>query len=189
MPDDSVLALGNSLPVRHVDAFVRRGCGRIRVVCQRGASGIDGVVSGAAGAASATGKPAVLVVGDLSALHDLGGFAAAASVPTPFVVVVLNNDGGRIFEQLPIANRDIDEEHGRFWTTPHGFGFRSAAELFRVRYEAPTSMAMVRATVGDALSRPGCTVVEIVVPPHGSREQYARLGVRVDEELGKLSPQ
>src|SRR5262249_45097996 len=107
LPDGSALALGNSLPVRHADAFVACGGPQICVFGQRGASGIDGVISAAAGSAAASKRPTALVVGDLSAWHDLGGFGVAASSDVPLAIVVLNNDGGRIFEQLPLANADI----------------------------------------------------------------------------------
>lgn len=185
LPAGSVLVLGNSLPVRHVDAFVRGGPRRLDVVCQRGASGIDGVVSTAAGAAGAAARPTVLVVGDLSALHDLGGFHVAASTEAPLVVVVLNNDGGRIFEQLPIADLEIGERM-RFWTTPHGLHFRGVAELFGFRYEAPDSTFALAKSVASAAAQAGCTLVEVVVPPHGARQMSELLETRLEDALRPL---
>lgn len=186
LPDGAVLALGNSLPVRHVDSFVRRGKRGLSVLCQRGASGIDGVVSAAAGAATATGRPTALLVGDVSALHDLGGFAAASSVGVPLVVVVLNNDGGRIFEQLPLSRSNIGEERLKFWTTPHGGHFDGLANLFRLRYEKPASIDLLQQAVTRAVVEPVCTVLEVEVPPHGVREQAAEIAARLGGELAAL---
>jgi 2-succinyl-5-enolpyruvyl-6-hydroxy-3-cyclohexene-1-carboxylate synthase len=186
LPEGAVLALGNSLPVRHVDAFVRQGKRGLSVLSQRGASGIDGVVSAAAGAATATGRPTALLIGDVSALHDLGGFAVASSVGVPLVVVVLNNDGGRIFEQLPLSSSDISEERLRFWTTPHGGHFGGLADLFRLRYEKPASIDLLRQAVTRAVLEPRCTVLELQVPPHGVRDLAAEIAAQLDRELALL---
>ena len=95
LPEDSGLFLGNSLPVRLVDTF---SSGRLKhVYTNRGASGIDGLTATAAGCATASGKPLVFVVGDLSFLHDLNSLALARKVKTPFVIILLNNDGGGMF--------------------------------------------------------------------------------------------
>jgi 2-succinyl-5-enolpyruvyl-6-hydroxy-3-cyclohexene-1-carboxylate synthase len=184
LPSGGLLAVGNSLPVRHVDAFCpAQPASRVRVWSQRGVSGIDGVVAGAAGAARAARTPTVLVVGDVSALHDAGGFAAAAAVDDiPLAVVVLDNDGGRIFEQLPIASAGVEEAGMRFWTTPHGSRFDGLAHLFGVDYTRAATLEALRAALAEALARPKCTLIHVPVPPHGARDQYAR----VTAELGAL---
>jgi 2-succinyl-5-enolpyruvyl-6-hydroxy-3-cyclohexene-1-carboxylate synthase len=184
LPDGALFGVGNSLPVRHADAFCRARPGaRVAVWSQRGVSGIDGVVSGFAGAADAAGKPAVLVVGDVSALHDMGGFAAAKSVAVPLVVVVLNNEGGRIFEQLPLAAAGLDEAAERFWTTPHAARFEALAGVFGIDYVRARSADALVAALSAGLSRAGCTLVEAIVPPHGAREMYARLSAGTEAAL------
>lgn len=184
LPRDSVLALGNSLPVRHADVFgsVRHDTG-ISVWSQRGTAGIDGVVAGAAGAADASGRPTVLLVGDVSALHDVGGFAVAAAARTPLVIVVLNNDGGRIFEQLPVLAAGLDESQLRFWTTPHGRSFEPVAKLYGVGYERPTTARALRSAIGKGLQKPGASLVEVVCPPHGAEQEYAALRTTLDRTL------
>jgi 2-succinyl-5-enolpyruvyl-6-hydroxy-3-cyclohexene-1-carboxylate synthase len=184
LPRGSLLGLGNSLPVRHADVFCRSRAGAdVAVWSQRGVSGIDGVVSGAAGAADASGRPTVLVVGDVSAIHDMGGFAVAKGVRTPFVVVVLNNGGGRIFEQLPLAAAGLSSTSESFWTTPHGVRFEALAAVFDVSFASVANEGALRAALVAGLSRSGCTLVEAVVPPHGAREQYVRLGTAVEAAL------
>ncbi|HVW26599.1 MAG TPA: 2-succinyl-5-enolpyruvyl-6-hydroxy-3-cyclohexene-1-carboxylic-acid synthase [Polyangiaceae bacterium] len=191
LPEGALLGLGNSLPVRHADVFCRARAGAdIAVWSQRGVSGIDGVVSGAAGAADASGRPTVLVVGDVSAIHDMGGLAVAKLVHTPFIVVVLNNAGGRIFEQLPLAAAGLDATSESFWTTPHHANFEALAGVFDVPYSKARTATELSAALRDGLSRAGCTFVEAVVPPHGAREQYARVGAAVEAALsGSGEPQ
>ena len=187
LPPGALLGVGNSLPVRHADVFSRsRPSADIAVWSQRGVSGIDGVVSGAAGAADASGRPTVLVVGDVSALHDMGGFAVARDVGAPFVVVVLNNGGGRIFEQLPLAAAGLDAAAERYWTTPHQARFDALASTFGIPHAKAGSVATLVAALHDGLRRPGCTLLEATVPDHGAREQYARLLAATDAALVAL---
>lgn len=122
-----LLAVGNSLPIRLLDRYVTEI--DAPVLSQRGASGIDGLVAGAAGAAIASGRPTTLLLGDVSFLHDLDGLLAAREAP--LTIVVLHNDGGRLFEQLPIAAHAGQLRH---FTTPHGLDLRPAAELARLSY-------------------------------------------------------
>ncbi len=77
LPEPCQLVLGNSLPIREVDAYVPSSARALSVLSQRGANGIDGLISGAAGAASLREEPTVLLLGDVSFMHDLGGLAVA----------------------------------------------------------------------------------------------------------------
>src|SRR5262249_45182513 len=130
-PRGALLAVGNSLPVREVDWYVPGWVVDVRVFAQRGASGIDGWVAGAAGAAQAAQRPVVVLLGDVSLAHDVGGLAAAQGLQTPLVLMVVDNGGGRIFDQLPIADepqlRDTLERH--FIMAP-GIDFAHAAAAF-----------------------------------------------------------
>jgi 2-succinyl-5-enolpyruvyl-6-hydroxy-3-cyclohexene-1-carboxylate synthase len=158
VPRGGLLMLGNSLPLRTVDQYCRSALAECGVLSQRGANGIDGLVAGAAGAAS-TGRPVTLLVGDVSLLHDLGGLALAARAP--LTVVAVHNGGGRIFEQLPA----LPAEALAHFTTPHGLGFAHAAALFGLRYARVES----RGELARALAAGGA-LVEAVVPPHGAAE-------------------
>jgi 2-succinyl-5-enolpyruvyl-6-hydroxy-3-cyclohexene-1-carboxylate synthase len=186
LPPEGLLALGNSLPVRQVDAWCPPGRGPARVLSQRGLSGIDGLVSGAAGACSRSGRPTVLLVGDVSFLHDLSGLAAARDVEAPFAVVVVNNEGGRLFEELPIAGRPDLADALPHFTTPHAASLQHAAALFGGHFAAPTTLSGLRSAVETALSTAGCTVVEARVPASGAVEQNERVRRAVNEGLEAL---
>lgn len=184
LPSGSTLALGNSLPVRHADTFApARPGAAIRVWSQRGASGIDGVIAGAAGAAVAGAREAVLLVGDVTALHDVGGFAVAARSTVPLVIVVIHNDGGRIFEQLPLAGAGLGGAELELWTTPHGRSFEHVARFFDLRYERPRLPGELSRAVERGLAGSGCTLVEVVCEPEGIGREYGALVSRISDAL------
>lgn len=170
LPHGSVLAVGNSLPPRLLDRYAPSVDRSVRVCCQRGASGIEGALAGALGAASQTEEAVTLLVGDISFLHDVGSLWAAlperAHAPPrarPVVIVVLNNAGGRIFEQLPIAAKpDVALE---LWTTPHQIRLRGVAEAYGTGYAAVSQREQLVAALASAYTASGVTVIEVIVEP------------------------
>lgn len=171
----AVLAVGNSLPIRHLDAWVRGDGAFVPVAAQRGASGIDGLVSGAAGLARAQTRPVALLVGDVSFLHDVGGLAAARHARAPLVVVVLHNGGGRIFEQLPLGAREDLRGAMPHFVTPHGAHLVHAAHLYGHQHVRVENVDALRGALRQALEGTGCTVVEAMVPPHGAMTERERV--------------
>jgi 2-succinyl-5-enolpyruvyl-6-hydroxy-3-cyclohexene-1-carboxylate synthase len=174
IPRGGLLVVGNSLPVREVDAFVRASGRGIGVVCQRGANGIDGVISGAAGTAHASRKPTLLLVGDVSFVHDLGGLVAARRAETPLVIAVLDNGGGRIFEHLPAARLFRERPEIRdLWLTPPEIAFDHAVGAFGLPYSSARGLAELETALRDAFAREGASVVHVSLPPDSSREAFA----------------
>jgi 2-succinyl-5-enolpyruvyl-6-hydroxy-3-cyclohexene-1-carboxylate synthase len=158
-PRRSLVLTSNGLAIRDLDRFAPQGVCEVRVLCQRGASGIDGMVSGAAGASAASGAPLTALIGDVAFLHDLGGLMIARRARTPLVLVVLNDDGGRIFEQLPLARESRADLS--FWITPHGLEMRGACEMFGVDYARVESADDVPGAIRAAHARAWCTVIEV----------------------------
>ncbi|MEL7060103.1 MAG: 2-succinyl-5-enolpyruvyl-6-hydroxy-3-cyclohexene-1-carboxylic-acid synthase [Acidobacteriota bacterium] len=176
LPAGGLLQIGNSLPIRHLDAWTNGEDLQADVLAQRGASGIDGAISGAAGAAQAARRPLLAVLGDLSAWHDLAGLSLAHGLAQPFVVLVLQNDGGRIFEQLPIAKRRGDLEA---WTTPTGRDFASAAASQGAGHVAvhtfPELDRALDAAFAVATEPTRPLLIEAIVPPHDAAEAIDEL--------------
>lgn len=171
LPPDSVLMLGNSLPIREVDALCPAGRAPIAVLSQRGASGIDGLIAGAAGSATVLDRPLVLLLGDISALHDLSALPLLLRARGPVVVVVLQNHGGRIFEQLPLARTPsaaTDPALLAHFTTPHGLHLLPAAQLYGLAYAAVTDEPALRQALHQALAPapagPRAMLIEAMVP-------------------------
>ncbi len=176
LPAGALLVLGNSLPIRDVDLAAPPGGRPLGVLCQRGANGIDGLVSGAAGAAAASGRPTLLLLGDVSLLHDLGGLLAASRVPGPLVIVVLDNGGGRIFTQLPVARvPDLRADELAQFTTPHGASLQAAAAVFGLPFAAVEDAPALREQIGVALARRGATLIAARTAPESHGRQVAAI--------------
>jgi len=163
LPDGATLWVGNSMPVRDLDAALRPGPGPLRVLASRGANGIDGNVSSALGAAAASGAPTLLVCGDLTFLHDLGGLLSATRFALPAVVLVLDNDGGGIFSMLPVAARSDPGDFERYFRTPHGLDLARAGDLFGLEVERVADADDLRRAVAEGLAcgRPRLVVARV----------------------------
>jgi 2-succinyl-5-enolpyruvyl-6-hydroxy-3-cyclohexene-1-carboxylate synthase len=140
------------MPVRDVETFQPVRDDPPRVLAHRGANGIDGTVAGAFGAAAASDGPVVLHIGDVALTHDLGALLSAPRLKIGITIVLVDNDGGGIFDFLPVATQtDAYEEHV---ATPTGLDFARAAALFDLEYVAPATLpelrtALERATGGE----------------------------------------
>jgi 2-succinyl-5-enolpyruvyl-6-hydroxy-3-cyclohexene-1-carboxylate synthase len=132
--DGELVYTASSMPIRDQEAFLPQGDADVLFLCNRGANGIDGLVSSGIGAAHASGRPTVIVTGDLGLLHDLGGLAALRDVTTPVRIVVINNDGGGIFHFLPQEDVLESEEFEALLGTPRGVDVKRAAELFGLQH-------------------------------------------------------
>jgi 2-succinyl-5-enolpyruvyl-6-hydroxy-3-cyclohexene-1-carboxylate synthase len=146
---DSVFA-ASSMPVRDMEAFMRPGPEGVRVASNRGANGIDGLVSTSAGLSTGTGARTWAVLGDLALFHDLGGLAALRHAPE-LRLIVIDNSGGGIFHFLPQAEAMDEPEFEALLGTPSGLDPESAAELFRLSVATPETPAeLEQALVGEA---------------------------------------
>lgn len=140
LEDGDSLFTASSLPVRHLDQFGQPQAKNLRLFANRGASGIDGTIASACGAAAAGGlnRHLVLVIGDLAFLHDLNSLLYLHHDPQNMSIVLINNDGGGIFQHLPIADAakrsGFEELFEQLFTVPHGLRFEHAAQLFHLDY-------------------------------------------------------
>jgi 2-succinyl-5-enolpyruvyl-6-hydroxy-3-cyclohexene-1-carboxylate synthase len=103
LPDEAIVWVSSSMPIRDVEACFPQSGKRLRFLANRGANGIDGVVSSAMGAAIATRLPTWVLIGELALQHDAGGLLAARRAGVPLEIVCVNNGGGGIFDFLPVA--------------------------------------------------------------------------------------
>jgi 2-succinyl-5-enolpyruvyl-6-hydroxy-3-cyclohexene-1-carboxylate synthase len=174
LPENALLWCGNSLSVRDID-LVMPPRADIRVLASRGASGIDGTASTAAGAALAhaaahPGAQSFALIGDLAFLHDAAGLAIGPGEPRPdLCLVVVNNDGGGIFETLEQAA--FPEVFERMFGTPHGASLERLAAAFGVPY----TLVARPAELGKAVSGSGLRVVEARTDRAANAELRARM--------------
>jgi 2-succinyl-5-enolpyruvyl-6-hydroxy-3-cyclohexene-1-carboxylate synthase len=148
LPEEALVWVSSSMPIRDVEAYFPQSPKRLRFLANRGANGIDGVVSSALGAARGSGLPTWLLTGELALLHDVGGLLAARRAGVDLRIVCLNNGGGAIFDFLPVsehAERRLYEEH---IATPAGVDLAQLAPgLTEVRTDRSRNVALHRAVV------------------------------------------
>jgi 2-succinyl-5-enolpyruvyl-6-hydroxy-3-cyclohexene-1-carboxylate synthase len=163
LPDGATLFVSNSMAVRDLDAFLPVSTRRIRVLANRGANGIDGIVSSALGAASAASGPLFLLSGDLAFLHDAGGLFAAHQYGIRATLVVVNDDGGGIFSLLPIAAHGDEVEFDRLFTVPHGIDIAAVARGYGLRHQRVTTAPDLSKALEHSQASPGTQVIEVAV--------------------------
>ncbi|PSW03920.1 2-succinyl-5-enolpyruvyl-6-hydroxy-3-cyclohexene-1-carboxylic-acid synthase [Photobacterium lipolyticum] len=169
LPDTTELFLGNSLIVRLLDM-----CGKLpqtATFANRGASGIDGLIATAAGVYKARQAPLLCLLGDTSLLYDLNSLALLREVSHPVVVLVTNNDGGGIFDLLPVPEQQRED----LYRMPHGLEFSHAAAMFGFNYHCPDSLEQAEQMCRQALSHSGTTLIEVKTPSGQAGRRLKRL--------------
>jgi len=182
-PDPATVFLSNSMPVRDAERFARPRSAGVTALANRGASGIDGVVSTALGAGSATDDPLVLVLGDLAYYHDLNGLLALGRCGVDATVVLVNNDGGGIFHLLPIE--DFDPPFTEQFRTPHGLDFAATEDLYDLDFERVSPDAF-RDRYRDSVASAGTDVLEVTFDAGDSHDRREELTARLDARLREL---
>src|SRR5215211_5253238 len=148
LPDEAVVWVSSSMPIRDVEAYFPQSPKRLRFLANRGANGIDGVVSSALGAALGSGRPTWLLTGELALLHDVGGLLAARRAGVDLRIVCLNNGGGAIFDFLPVAEHADPALYEEHIATPADVDLsRLAPGLTEVRTDRTQNVVLHREVV------------------------------------------
>jgi len=169
--EGSLLFSANSMAIRYLDTFYLKREKAFRIMCNRGLNGIDGTLSSALGAAQHF-ETSTLLTGDLAFLHDVNALHLGREVDTNLTVVVLNNNGGGIFEMLP--QRPGEPYFERLFLTPHDTDFASIAAGFGVPHAAVGDPDTFAEAYSEAQSRSGVEVIEIRTALSDIKERYAR---------------
>jgi 2-succinyl-5-enolpyruvyl-6-hydroxy-3-cyclohexene-1-carboxylate synthase len=146
--DGDRVLIASSMPIRDAEAFLAGGDAAVTVHANRGANGIDGMLSTAAGIAAGADAPTWVVLGDLALAHDLGGLATVAESEQPLRVVVVDNGGGGIFDFLPQAGQVEPDRFSALFTTPSRLDVASAAAAYDIPHEPVSDAAGLRALAG-----------------------------------------
>ncbi len=181
IPEGSLLFMGNSSPIRHLDQYGRFQAKPLTAIANRGASGIDGNLATALGLYAASSQPLVAVVGDITFFHDMNSLLlvknliqrykdtkkqkkhSAASAPLRLekniTIVLLHNDGGSIFNRLPIAQ--IEPPFTDLFLTPHGLDFKPICRMFGLAYSRADSRDAFRTAFTASVQDPTPRVIAV----------------------------
>jgi 2-succinyl-5-enolpyruvyl-6-hydroxy-3-cyclohexene-1-carboxylate synthase len=169
LPHGATLLVGSSMPVRDVDAFAAPRDG-LRLLGNRGASGVDGLVATALGAAAASGVPTAALLGDLAFLHDASSVLGAARRSPGAVLVVCDNDGGGIFSFLPQARLPAPYFESLF-ATPHGLDLAGLATAAGIPVQRVSKASELLPALDTAL---GSGRTEVLLVPSDRDVNLAR---------------
>ena len=198
---EDILYASSSLPIRHLEFFASPANKPLRVLANRGANGIDGVISSACGAASESSSPTTILLGDLALLHDIGGLLTARQLGISLRLVVLNNNGGAIFSQLPIADAVDADTFKKFFLTPHNLDLSFVGNFPGVRHtrvstedELMSALSETSEKAGDISDSPGrepdrqsqITIIEIQTEASEHASVMKRCYEAVEAALGAL---
>ncbi|ASN04910.1 2-succinyl-5-enolpyruvyl-6-hydroxy-3-cyclohexene-1-carboxylic-acid synthase [Virgibacillus necropolis] len=180
IPDESFLYVGNSMAVRDLDTFFMTTPKQLDVLANRGANGIDGMVSSGLGAA-ANGQPTTLLLGDLSFFHDMNGLLAAKHYKINLTIVLINNDGGGIFSFLP--QQQQKDQFELLFGTAHGIDFSHAIEMYGGKHQIVTSEKDLEDVLFASYKHEGLSVVEVKTDRTSNMEWHRVQWKQIETEL------
>jgi 2-succinyl-5-enolpyruvyl-6-hydroxy-3-cyclohexene-1-carboxylate synthase len=172
--DGDLVYTASSMAIRDQEAFCGPDDADVLMLCNRGANGIDGLISSGIGAAEESGRPTTIVTGELGFLHDLGALAALQDVSTPVRILVVDNGGGGIFHFLPQQTALGPEEFEPLFGTPRAVSVERAAALFDLPYLRLGSLA----DLPGALAA-GTGLIEVRTDRHANVAAHRRVTDRV----------
>lgn len=179
--DRPTLWAASSLPIRMFDMYADPAGTPVNIQANRGASGIDGTIASAAGYAAGSGKPVVLVIGDLAFLHDLNSLELVARSEIPIMIVLLNNNGGNIFSLLPVAKHtDVFEQ---YFITPHHRTFEASARQFDLPYERIDSLSQFGETFAAQVMTGTSTLLELIIDRDAGPAQMRKIADAIRGQL------
>ncbi len=163
IPNESNLFIGNSMSIRDFDSYSFRTCSspdfNLHIAANRGASGIDGIIASAVGFGIGHKGLTTVLLGDLSAFHDLNSLFLVANSIQKLIIIIVNNNGGGIFHFLPVRTQNNFE---KYFATPLNINFKSAAELFRLNYSIATAKSTFTEAYQKALTSNTSTIIEVL---------------------------
>ncbi len=185
LPQQATLFVASSMPVRDIETFWPVRADPPRVLCNRGANGIDGTVSSAFGVAADSAGPVLLLIGDVALAYDIGGLLAATRLGLKLTIVLLDNGGGGIFDFLPVSSAGMaltpdagalgvaaeshleasdggESIYTRHITTATGLDFAKAAALYGLEHELVATAPELRVALEHALlPNAGSTIIQV----------------------------
>lgn len=191
LPSKCNVMISNSLPIRDADFFVSSNRKHINIFCNRGASGIDGINSTALGIAAISKEPTILITGDLAFYHDMNGLHNAVKFKIPLTVILINNNGGGIFESLPISR--FGKTYIQNFVTPLNIDFSKFVEAYNGKYFLIENIADLKKKLLLSVNSKKLAVLEIKTDSKKSKlirekiwkEITTAINIQLDEDKSK----
>lgn len=181
IPDGSGLYVGNSMAVRDVDTFLMTMNKTVRIHANRGANGIDGMVSSAIGAAAGTMDRMTLLIGDLSFYHDLNGLLNAKHFDLSITILLIHNNGGGIFSFLP---QSADQTHFEaLFGTPLDIEFEQAITMYGGKHQKVSHVHELRDALEAGYHHKGLSVVEVNTDRQENATWHQELWANIHQDI------
>ena len=162
LKDKDLFIIGNSMPIRDVDMFTLTSKTQIFTFSNRGVSGIDGLISTGLGInENYKDGNSVLLIGDVSFLHDIGGFLSI-NKKQKLTIIVNNNSGGGIFSFLPLSKSGL-KKFDKFWTTNRNININKIADLYNCKYYQVDNLFNLKDILLDSFLIDGIKIIEIKI--------------------------
>ena len=171
IPKKSFTMLSNSFPIRDLALFTDFSGQEIYV--NRGASGIDGIISTTIGISSVLNKTGVLFIGDIAFLHDINALLSARTITNPLVIVLLNNGGGTIFRMLPVYK--FKQKHSEFFETPQDVRIVSLCRGYHIDHTLVSKPEQFAPAFENYINKPGIHVIECITDADDSMIERHKL--------------
>ncbi len=175
--------VGSSLPIRFFDSFFFPKESSGPIFGNRGVSGIDGNIATALGVARGLKEPIIAVLGDLTFLHDVNSLSIAKLYPVPIIFIVFNNDGGGLFQYLPMANEK--KYFSEFFQVPHQIDIEKLASGFGISYFHPTSLNAFTETLDAAVTQNTPTIIEVTTDSKETFDLSQELETYLKKKISK----
>ncbi|MBQ6446684.1 2-succinyl-5-enolpyruvyl-6-hydroxy-3-cyclohexene-1-carboxylic-acid synthase [Cytobacillus oceanisediminis] len=183
IPNDAVLFVGNSMPIRDLDTFFHKQNKEVTIVANRGANGIDGTISTALGV-GVIKQPLFLIVGDLTFFHDLNGLILSQLYQLPITVLLINNNGGGIFSFLPQV--ELPRHFELLFGTPLDIDFKHAVEMYKGEYELIKSWQDLQMLFQKSNFTAGLRVWELQTNRERNLLEHRQMTNRIQKVLDQL---
>lgn len=183
IPHDSVLFVGNSMPIRDLDTFFHKQNKKVTIIANRGANGIDGTISTALGV-GVIKQPLFLIVGDLTFFHDLNGLVLSQMYKLPLTVLLINNNGGGIFSFLPQV--DLPRHFELLFGTPLDIDFKHAVEMYKGEYKRIESWQGLDKLFKESNFKEGLRVWEIRTNREKNLLEHRQMTEKIQKVLDQL---
>ena len=179
LPSNTKIMVGNSLPIHDFDNFVGKTNKNLKLFFNRGASGIDGVTTTALGITSIE-KPTILITGDLSFIHDLNALLPAKKYSIPLVVILINNNGGGIFEMLPVSSNN---KFKTYFKTPHNLNIAPIVKSFGLEHHLIKNEKELKFKLINSLQKKSFAVLEILTDSISSKQMRKKYWAEVIKNI------